>query len=136
MSQENVEAVRRGYELLATGELEALTGLFSDDAELADTGGLGIAGTSAGTRRGPKGFLQSITEAQDAFEDYRVEPEDFIEADETVVVPVRISGTGRASGMRQEVHVAQLWLFREGKVVRGEVYRTVDEALEAAAMSD
>jgi ketosteroid isomerase-like protein len=136
MSEENMEAVRRGYELMAAGELEALTGLFSDDAELADTGGLGIAGTATGTRRGPEGFLRSIKEAQDAFEDYRVEPEDFIDAGESVVVWVRVSGRGRASGMAQEAHVAQLWSLRDGKVIRGEVYRTVEEAVEAAGLSE
>jgi ketosteroid isomerase-like protein len=92
MSQENVETVRRGYALYAAGELEAVTALFSADAELADAGGLGLAGTAAGTRYGGEGFLRAAEEAVEAFEDYSVEPEDFIDAGEAVVVPVRISG--------------------------------------------
>jgi ketosteroid isomerase-like protein len=31
-----------------------------------------------------------------------------------------------------EMHVVHLWTIRDGKVVRGDVYRSVDEALEAA----
>jgi hypothetical protein len=64
----NVETVRRGYELYAAGDLEGVAGLFTGDAELADAGGLGVAGTAAGTRYGPEGFLQANEEALEAFE--------------------------------------------------------------------
>jgi ketosteroid isomerase-like protein len=62
MSQETVEIVRRGYELFAAGDLEGVTALFSADAQLADAGGLGVAGTAAGTRHGPEGFLRATEE--------------------------------------------------------------------------
>jgi uncharacterized protein len=134
MSQENVEIVRRGYELYAAGDLEGLAALFSADAELADAGGLGVVDTGIGTRHGPEGFLRGIEGTTEAFEDYRVEPEDFVEAGEAVVVPVRISGKGRASGAKQEIRLAHLWVLRNGKAIRGDVHRTVEEALEAAGM--
>jgi uncharacterized protein len=136
MSQENVEIVRRGYELYAAGDLEGVTALFSADAELADAGGLGVAGTAAGTRHGPEGFLRANEEVLEAFEDYRVETEDFIDAGEAVVVPVRISGQGRASRAKQEARLAHLWVLRNGKVIRGEVYRTTEEALQAAGLRE
>jgi len=103
MSEENVEIIRRGYELYAAGDLERVAALFSPSAELPDAGGLGIADTTPGTRSGPDGFLRATEEARDAFEDFRVEPEEFIDAGERVVVPVLISGRGRASGAKQEV---------------------------------
>jgi ketosteroid isomerase-like protein len=133
MSKENVETVRRGYELYAAGDLEGVAALFSTDAELADAGGLGVAGTAAGTRHGPEGFIRANEEVLEAFDDYSVEPEDFIDAGESVVVPVRISGRGRASGAMLETRLAHLWVLRDGKAIRGEVYRTTEEALEAAA---
>ena len=122
--------VRRGYELYVAGDLEGVAALFSTNAELADAGGLGVAGTAAGTRHGPEGFLRANEEVLEAFEDYRVEPEEFIDVGEAVVVPVRISGRGRASGAQQEARLAHLWVLRNGKVIRGEVYRTTEEALE------
>jgi uncharacterized protein len=136
MSQENVEIVRRGYELYEAGDLEGVTALFAADAELADAGGLGVAGTATGTRRGPEGFLRATEEAVEAFEDYRVEAEEFIDAGEAVVVRVQISGRGRASGAMLETRLAHLWVVRNGKAIRGEVYRTVEEALEAAGLSE
>jgi ketosteroid isomerase-like protein len=48
MSQENVEIVRRGYGLYAAGDLESVAELFWEEAELADAGGLGVAGTGRG----------------------------------------------------------------------------------------
>jgi uncharacterized protein len=137
MSQANVEVVRRGYELFAAGDLEGVSVLFSTDAELADSGGLGLADTAAGTWLGPEGFLRSTNEALEAFEDYRVEAEDFIDAGEAVVVSVRVSGRGRASGAKLETRLAHLWvLHSNGKVIRGEVYRTTEEALEAVGLTE
>ena len=128
--------VRRGYELYAAGDLEGVAALFSDEAEVSDTAGLGTSELSPGTRRGPDGFVRVIEEARDAFEDFRTEPEDFIDAGEVVIVPARISGRGRASGAKQEVHLVHLWALRDGKIIRARIYRTVKEALEAAGLSE
>jgi ketosteroid isomerase-like protein len=137
VSRENVEIVRRGYERYAAGDLEGVSALFSDDAELADGGGLGVVDTAAGTLKGPEGFLRSATESVEAFDDYRVEAEEFIDAGHAVVVSVRISGSGRASGARLETSLAHLWVFGDdGKAIRGEVYRTTVEALNAVGPAE
>lgn len=115
-----MEIVRRGYELYAAGDLEGVAALFSTDAEVADAGGLGVADTAVGTRHGPEGFLRNAEEVLEAFEDYRVETDDFIDAGEAVVVPVRISGRGRASGAEQEARLVHLWApRRQGDPRRG-----------------
>jgi uncharacterized protein len=136
MSEQNVEIVRRGYELYATGDLEGVAALFAPDSDIPDAGGLGVAGSAVGRRHGPEGFLSGAREALDAFDDYRVEVEEFIEAGDAVLVPVRISGRGRASGAEMEVRLVHLWVFRDAKVIRGEVYRSTDEALEAIGLSE
>jgi uncharacterized protein len=136
MSQENVEIVRRGYELFDAGDLQGVAGLFANDAEVTGAGGLGVAGTATSTRYGPEGFLRSAEEALEAFEDYRSEAEEFIDVGEAVVVRVRVSGRGRASGATLEMHLVHLWVLRNGKVIRGEVYRTIEEALEAAELRE
>ena len=137
MSQENVEIIRRGYALFAAGDFEAVAALLSDDVEVTDAGGLGVTGSAAGTRHGPEGFLRSTQEALEAFEDFHVEPENFIDAGDVVVVPVRITGRGRGSGMEMEMRLAHLWVLRsDSKVVRSEIYETTKEALEAAGPSE
>jgi hypothetical protein len=136
MSEENVETVRRGYELYAAGDIEGVAALFAEEAELPDAGGLGVAGTGAGMRYGPEGFIRATEEVLDAFVDYSVEPENFIDAGDAVVVPVRISGRGRVSEAPMEVRLAHLWVLRDGMVLRGGVYRSAEEALEAAGRPD
>jgi len=136
MSEENVETVRRGYELFAAGDFDGVAALFSADVELSDAGGLGIADTAPGIRTGPQGFLRGVEETLEAFEDFQVQPEEFIDAGDVVVVPVSISGRGRASGVMQEVHLVHVWGLHNGKVVRSEIYRTIAEALEGAGLSE
>ena len=133
MSEENVEIIRRGYELYAEGDLEGVAALFAADAEVADTAGLGASELAPGTRRGPEGFVRVIEEAREAFEDFRTEPEDFIDAGDVVIVPARISGRGRTSGATQEAHLV-LMSLRHGKVIRIEWCSDRAQALEAAGL--
>ena len=135
MSRENVELVRRGYAMYASGDLEGLVALIAPDAELADGGGLGITGTASGTRYGPKGFLRSSEEAHEAFENYTVTPEDFTGVDNFVLVRARLRGKGRASGISLDALVFQLWELSDGKVVRSQIFMTEAQALEAVGLS-
>jgi ketosteroid isomerase-like protein len=136
MSRENVELVRRGYEMYASGDLEGLVALIAPDAELADGGGLGITGTASGTRYGPKGFLRSSEEAHEAFENYTVTPEDFTGVGNFVLVRARLRGKGRASGISLDALVFQLWELSDGKVVRSQIFMTEAQALEAVGLSE
>jgi ketosteroid isomerase-like protein len=137
MSQANVETVRHGYALYAAGDVESVAALFSQDAELADGGGLGVAGTAAGTLRGPDGFLRSAGESAEVFDDFHLKTDDFIEAGNAVIAVVQISGTGRVSGAHLKMHLAHLWVFGEdGKVIRGEVFRSTEEALKAVGLAE
>ena len=122
----------RAYERFAAGDVEGVSEIFAPDAEMADAGGLGIE-RGVGTVRGPEGFIRATEETVEAFEDYTVEAEKFIDAADAVIVAVRISGRGRASGAPLDVRLAHLWEFRDGRVIRGEVYRTTEEAVAAAS---
>ena len=131
-SRQNLEVVRQAYQRFAAGDVEGVSRLIADDAVLADSGGLGVTGTTAGTRHGPEGFLRAVEDALEAFDEYHVEPENFIDAGDAVIVPVSDLGPGKSE--RREVGDArrwQLWVLRDGKVIRGDVYRTTEEALEA-----
>jgi ketosteroid isomerase-like protein len=131
VSRENVETTRRAYEQFAAGDLQAASAVFAPDAEMADAGGLGIE-RGMGTVRGPEGFIRTSQEMFDAFEDYTVESDELIDAGDFVIVSVRITGRGRGSGAPLDVRLVHLWEFRDRKVVRSEVYRTVEQARVAA----
>ncbi len=132
MSQENLEIARRAYAMFAAGDLAGVGALFAADAEIAFAGGLVGA---PDVRRGPEGFIRAIEETQAAFEDYRVEPEAFIDAGDAVLVPVRIVARGQSSGVALEARLVHVWMVADGKVVRGGMYESEDEAREAMGLS-
>jgi ketosteroid isomerase-like protein len=95
MSQENVEIARRGYRAFASGDpTEALSFLDPefetyDFPEVPDTG----------VYRGQQGFVALVENVVGEFDDFRLEPEDFIALDEDhVLVIVRTLGRGKGSG--------------------------------------
>ena len=65
------------------------------------------------------------------------EPERFFDVDdERVLVFVRVSATGTASGVNVETRVAHELTLRHGRVVRVRVFGDRDQALEAAGLSE
>jgi ketosteroid isomerase-like protein len=52
------------------------------------------------------------------------------------VTVTRWHGTGKASGVRVERLLSQVWTFRDGKIVRYRDFATQSEALDAAGLSD
>jgi ketosteroid isomerase-like protein len=86
--------------------------------------------------RGPEGLAQAVAEFQANFEDFHVEPEEFIDAGECVVVFVRNRGRGRSGGVPIDQPVTQVWKIRDGKAVQLHIYSDREEALEAVGLSE
>ncbi len=62
-----------------------------------------------------------------------IEPEEFIQSGDRILVLIRWSGRGKGSGAQIEAEGAHLWTFRDGLVVDYGVYRDRDEARAALA---
>jgi ketosteroid isomerase-like protein len=141
MSQENVEVVRAMWESFkgvdattidwdeAIGEL---TGPISPDIELR------WSTTTPETRvyRGRDGLAEAFRDWVDAFGEYRMEPLDYIDAGDRVVVPMRHWGVGATSKAPVEIEVTHVYEFRNGQIARVDEYDTLEEALEAAGLSE
>jgi ketosteroid isomerase-like protein len=65
-----------------------------------------------------------------------MEPQDLIDAGDKVVASVRLIGVGRQSGVETMANAAHVWTFREGRILRLAVFQTMEEALEAVALSE
>jgi ketosteroid isomerase-like protein len=134
MSRENVELLERCWEAVARRGPEALLD-FADPAlewhvrqDLPD----------AGVYRGHQGFRALLERFDEAFEEQGYEPVEFIDAGgEVVVVPLRWWGRGRGSGATV-VERYETWVFtvRERRIASVREFRTRDEALEAAGLSE
>ena len=126
MSRENVEVVRQAFEYFAaTGE--PLWEVTNSDIEIHDhdaVHGLRVY-------RGREGFTRFIADNADVFDDFRAQPEGFVDAGEHVVVRVRLSGTGEASGAATSRTVFHVLTLHGGKIICFRAYSTEPEALEA-----
>ena len=129
MSQENLDLVRAVHEAWARGDFTAGTDLLSPDFEWHQF----PQAVEPGTRRGPQ-VGDAFRRMFEIYEDMRVDPSEFIEADDKVVVIGRAFATARGSGMPLDTPVAFVWTVRDGKLVRNEVFTDRHDALEAAGL--
>jgi ketosteroid isomerase-like protein len=64
------------------------------------------------------------------WEDWRAEPDEFLEIGDHVVVLARYIGRGRGSGVEIQQEGAHVFELRDGKVVRLEIYASRELALD------
>jgi len=132
MSHENVEVVRRWLEALNRGDVAGVLGLADPDVEWwnrADDPGAPVT-------RGHDGLTQGLAELDESIAELRVEPEEFIDVGECVVVSVCVVGRGRESGASFEEHEVHMFRLRDGKVTEGREYRDRSEAFEALGLAE
>ena len=133
MSQENVELARRGFEAFARGGRDAVVELLDPEIELWLPSGLIQAG---GTYRGHEAVLGWMKEWAEAWDEIEYKPEEFIEADDAVVVGVLYDGRGKASGVRTEGRFWYVFKYRNARLRRWELYPDRAHALEAAGLRE
>ena len=132
MSQENVELVRRSYDLVSRGDLAGLTGIIGPEFELHEN----VLVPDAAVYHGPEGLKKWLEASFEAFADFRFEPERFIERGDWVLVPVHAYGRGKASGAPFEARYVTAFRFQLGKAVFAASYEDLPEALEAAGLKE
>jgi ketosteroid isomerase-like protein len=129
MSQENVEIIRRGYEVFeATREIRAHPDLVWDVSNLG--------WPDRQLYHGPAGAMQFNAEWAGAWDDWELVPEDYVDAGERVVVIVNQRGRSKATGIPVEMRFAQVWTLRDGQAIRMQLYASVEEALAVVGRSE
>jgi ketosteroid isomerase-like protein len=71
----------------------------------------------------------------DTFESVRVEPNEFIEVDDDVIVPQTGYTRGR-DGIETPARIALIWTIRDGAIARICLYQDKQDALEAAGLRE
>jgi ketosteroid isomerase-like protein len=84
---------------------------------------------------GPEGFNEFIAKWTEAYDEFEQNVEEVIDAGDQDVVSI-LSQRARPRGSGSWVHLrfAVIWTVREGKLTRGRVFRTAEEALAAAGL--
>jgi ketosteroid isomerase-like protein len=112
----NVDTARSAYEAFGHGDLEAVKELLSEDSVWVTSDELPLGGET----RGREEILESFAQIPNYWSSFSVEPEEFIDAGDYVVV----RGTQRLGNAKgsAEAPFAHLMKFENGKVARGEFY--------------
>ena len=144
MSRENVDLLRRNYEIVnsigRTGtefvDLEEVVPDFwaplAPDFELHQRADL----PDATVYRGPEGAKEFWRRAQQVFVELRWEPRKFIDLGHAVVVEARVVAVGRGSEVRTEMDETHVFWFRDRMIVRMQVFATKPQALEAVGLGE
>ena len=133
MSQENVEIVRRAGEVLERRDWQAGADLFDPNVELHGT----VGGLEEGkVLRGLSEIIQAFdTENDEVWDEHRIEPQEFIDAGDRVVVLQREYQRSKG-GAELVIDTATIVDLRDGRIVRIQGYMNPAEALEAVGLSE
>jgi ketosteroid isomerase-like protein len=140
MSAANVELAKRGYAAVnaayAEGSVESLRPLadetWAQDGVFVTRGALF---PEAGEWPGREGFLRFLAQQMEAFERMWIAPLDFIEAGDRLLVPIKLGGTARHTGIDMEFELFHVFEFRDGQVVRLEPFLDRNDALQAVGLA-
>lgn len=130
MANENVEIARRAYAAYNRSGIEGILGYLDPEIEWWMWEEF-----ARGSRvfNGHEGVREVLTIFNENFDDFQVDPGEFIGADdERIIVSVRLSGRAKGTGEEQTFDLFHLWTIRGGCAVRFDSYATREEALAAA----
>ena len=134
MSQENVEIVREAFEAFLEGDQEKTAQLVDPALEFHGT----IGGLQEGQIAHGQSEIDQTFESEDleAWEERRLEPEEFLDAGDDVVVLLHEYRRGKGSGVELETETAVVVTVSGGRVARIQGYMDRDAALAAVGLSD
>jgi ketosteroid isomerase-like protein len=85
---------------------------------------------------GHHGYRKLWRDVTEAFEDFRLDPEELLDFTDRWLVTVNMSGHGAGSGVAVSQHVFQLFTLRRGLVVRQDDFLDRAKALEAMGLRE
>jgi ketosteroid isomerase-like protein len=131
MSQADLETLRTGYEAFNRGDWNAAARFAHPEFELQTADRVPNPGTYRGAEEARR-FFEDLFEP---FEEMVVEPEEFFERGDQIVVFVLARFRPTGSSAMVENRIGHLWTMREGKASRLQVFPRREDALEAAGLS-
>ena len=131
MSESNVEMVRTAIEAYNRGDMEGGLSSAAPDFEMDLSRAVGPQHGIFGRDQ----MLDFFSEFTESWESFLIEPHEFIETGEDVIVPWTLHLVGR-DGIEVEARVTWTWTIRDGAIARVCMYQGRQDALEAAGLRD
>ena len=130
MSEADIEQIRARYEAVGSGDRAAVFRDVGPGFTLKTPDRVPNAGTYFGSDEA-NGFMADFWAP---FEEVFVEPQEFVENGDQIVVFLRVRSRHKGSSAFVEIRVAAVWTKRDGKPLRCEMFPQPEQALEAAGI--
>ncbi|HWH44330.1 MAG TPA: nuclear transport factor 2 family protein [Thermoleophilaceae bacterium] len=130
---DDVRVVRRAIDALNRRDGEALATCVAPDAEWRVAG---LVGEGTRARKGHAEVWGLVRRLDREFEDLRVSGEEVMPAGDAAIVPLRISGRGRRTGVSLQMEVIVRCRIERGRVVGAAGHRTLPEAIRTLLRSE
>ncbi len=129
MSQEGVDLIERGFELVLSGDLAAFDDFMTPDVVMVQPPEV----PDAKRYEGPTAMAEAMADWPAQWEDFRMDLLEVVDAGGDVYVSVtRHRGRGRESGIDMDFEVFYVHRLRDGKLARLEMFLGRQQAFEAA----
>jgi ketosteroid isomerase-like protein len=133
MSQENVEIARRFFDAWNADDFAAAWELCDPEVVIDRSRSIG---PDPRVYRGRDEAEHMWRDWRATWKVWRSEISEYIDAGDHVVVFGRGFGRGRDGGVPVEANISQVITVQQGRIVRGCLFQTRAEALEAAGLSE
>jgi ketosteroid isomerase-like protein len=128
VSRESLETLRRFYDRWAVGDWS--------DASIFDPHVVSLVPDPTPVAQyGRDALAKYVRRFLESWGAIRIEPDEFRESGDSVLVYVRIIGRGGGSGVELEQRLFHVWTFRANKAIRMDVFHLEADALEAAGLT-
>jgi ketosteroid isomerase-like protein len=133
----DVETFRRGYEAIngayRSGDMAEVRSLLEENWDpdfVMQPAGV-LPDSEQRPHRGHDAFLDFLANQMEAFSEMWIQPDEFIELGDRLVVPYRMGGRARHTGIDVEFAFAHVFTIQDEKVVRLDIYKSKAVALDA-----
>jgi ketosteroid isomerase-like protein len=132
MSQQNMEVIRGIYESLSRGDVTAVLGQMHQHIEWREAENFIYADRNP--YRGPQAVLEGVfTRLGSEWSDFKVMPEEWLDAGNHIVVLGTYGGKHKESGREVRAQFAHVWGVTHGRAVRFQQYTDTKQFADAVA---
>jgi uncharacterized protein len=132
MSQENITVIRGMYDSFSRGDVTSVLGQMHQHIEWREAENFLYADRSP--YRGPQEVLEGVfMRLASEWADFKVMPEEWLDAGNHIVVLGTYSGRHKESGREVRAQFAHIWGVTHGRVVRFQQYTDTKQFADAIA---
>jgi ketosteroid isomerase-like protein len=125
VSSEGVATLRAAYDAFKRQDIPTVMAALDDEIEWTSPDNLPFGGTF----RGHAGVGQFFGQLPEYWKELNVDPEEFIDEGDVIVVPVHLTGAGAGGSLDSKT--LHLWRMRAGKAVSFREYPDTAQMLQA-----